>query len=116
MLSFDQFVNTHHITEEVEEDKGLHQVEEENMDPHLVEEEEEDKDLCLSHPTILTIPLLSQILLLVQPPTMLLLPMTTKMEFTAMVLPPMIQADDPEHLAVLWMLLVEFVCLILPMD
>jgi hypothetical protein len=58
------------------------------MIPHLVEEEEEDVDSCLSHPTILTIPLLSQILLLVRLPTMSLPPMTTTMESTAMVLPP----------------------------
>jgi hypothetical protein len=64
-LTFDQFINAHHITEEVEEDKSLYPVEEEDVVPHLVEEEEEDVDSCLSCPTILTIPLLSQILLLV---------------------------------------------------
>ncbi len=98
-MSFDQFVDAHHITEEVEEDKVLYPVEEENVVPHQVGEEEEDVDLCLSCPTILTIPLLSQILLLLRPPTMLLPPMTATMESTAMVLPPMIQADDHEHLA-----------------
>jgi hypothetical protein len=111
-LSFDQFVNTHHITEEVDEDKGMYQVEEEEVVPHLMEEEGEDVD-C---PTILTIPLLSKILLLVQPQTMLLPPMTTTMESTAMVLPPMIQADDHKHSANLGMLLVEFVSLIMPID
>ncbi len=108
-VEFDQFVNAHHITEEVEEDKGLYLVEEEDVDPHLVEEEEEDKDSW-------AIPQLRQILLLVRPPTMLLPPMTTTMESTAMVLPQMIQADDHVHLAVLWMLLAQFVCLIVPMD
>jgi hypothetical protein len=85
-LSFGQFFNTHHITEEVEEDKGLHPVEEEDVDPHLVEEEEEDKDSCLSCPTILTIPLLRQIMLLMLLPKMLLPPIKTTMESIAMVL------------------------------
>jgi hypothetical protein len=34
---------------EVEEDKGLHPVEEEDVDPHLMEEEEEEEDPWLSH-------------------------------------------------------------------
>ncbi len=113
-LSFDQFIKAHHVMKEAEEDKSLHPVEEEEVDPHLVEEEEEDKDLCPSCPTILTIPLLKCILLLVLPPTMLLPPMTTTMELMAMVIPPMIQPDNHKHLTVLWMLLVEFICLIMP--
>ncbi len=116
ILSFGLFLKAHHIMEEVEEDKGLHPVEEVDVDSHLVEEEEENKDPWLSHPTttILTIPLLKHILCLVLPPTMLLPPMTTKMESMVMVLPPMIWlhlpilADEHTHLALLWMLLVKF--------
>jgi hypothetical protein len=49
-------------------------------------------------------------------------PITTTIESMVMVLPPMIQlrlpilTDKHKHLALLWMLLVEFVCLIMPMD